>query len=506
MSVAIRYDMFCQMAYQPLPQRKQRILQQIQKNESFYIIVKEKQPWTFRDIFPVFLEELSAKIKAADMHLFDKGYEVQMIDADALQTLIQQQENISVVRIYDRLPFYQDYPLHPKQPEIPKTPLSINSEQKGASTESKDPQTLPAIKNLISMLDAQDRSAISKLPTYSFFEKFPQLLQKLVQVTGVDLQELDSIVGVDGLTAMTMKTPTADVSKDVLQKYLNYFGLGAYLYRYRDHCSELRQELNRHPEICKYKIVPAKVSTQEPFELVEMKRAKDDNGAYLYQLKFKSKDREQTCIDISPLGMIIGKKYELEGLQPLSENTNRSIPNNSLPSEKPAVSTKDKKVNLLADSKEQQKLLESLKQKDSDCTEVYLKTRKDYVLRYLKLQNPTGREIQIKEAEKYYTQLSANEDILDEFFWKICFPQKAKDLLSDNQEYQKRKDNQPKDLVIKDYTAEKLRKEFHLKYGWETYFFFAELKNHPKKTMEQLKYRKTDPQYQKNNKNQKDSE
>ena len=62
-------------------------------------------------------------------------------------------------------------------------------------------------------------------------------------------------------------------------------------------------------------------------------------------------------------------------------------------------------------------------------------------------------------------------------------------------EYQRRRANQPSPVKIKDYTATKFQKEFKIPV-YDVYFEMIDLKNAPVKTMERLRYRLTDPQYQ----------
>lgn len=501
---SLRYELFCEMAYGSDMERRSRILKELKKQKKFFLIVSpDTTPEDFaRKKFavyvdqaltmPVFLTLEAANKKAMEMDaVMDEKPMTVTSSYQALCSLAEKyQENhlITGLRFYERLPFYIDFSSSEWLGESQEKSAVQIPEIQGA-TPKANACSLPSLENpvgvekLIKMLDCQDRSKISNYPTYSFFEKFPQLMQKLIQVNKCDIKRMDDILGLpSGVTEMIITTPTIDVSKDVLRRVLTYFGLQEYQYRFKDNCSELQRELKSNSNICSFRISPAKISTKERFLLEDIKRAKDINGCWLYQLSFKSKARTYICVVTSPLGMIVGREYELEGLIPKPDEGEPSVV-----SVKPTVG-----------KEEGNEIVEKMKAQYEKDQRDYLSIRKDYVIRYFKLHNPENRALQLHEAEKHYNRMAKDDDLLDEFFWKNCCPQKIREELEKNPEYQRRRENQPKDLRIKDYTADKLRKEFHIKPAWEVYFYLADLRKMPKKTMERLRYLNSDPQYQKN--------
>lgn len=500
----LRYEMFCEMAYGSDTERRKQILNDLKEQKKFFLTVspdttpedyarKKFAVYVDEDLtMPVFLTLEGANKKALEKNAVMDGNPMTVTSSyQALCSLIEKYQRghlIKTLCFYDRLPFYVKIPSSEWVGEDPgQTTETLSPPISQKSTESKSDSAAKldhpvGLDKLIKMLDCQDRSKIANYPTYSIFEKFPQLLQKLIQVNKCDIKKMDEILGLPaGVTEMIITTPTIDVSKDVLKRILTYFGLQEYLYRYTDNCSELQRELKKNPNICSFRISPARVATKERFLLEDVKRAKDQNGCWLYQLSFKSKTRPYTCVVTSPLGMIQGKEYELEGLVSKSDDTKDSVLS----------------VNPVMGQEEGREIVEKMKAQYEQDQKDYLSVRRDYVIRYFKMHNPENRALQLQEAEKHYNRLAKDDDLLDEFFWKNCCPLKVKEELENNPEYQRRREAQPKDIRIKDYTADKLRKEFNIKPAWEVYFYLADLRKMPKKTMERLRYLQTDPQYQK---------
>lgn len=346
------------------------------------------------------------------------------------------------------------------------------------ATESHAPKTFIGVKELTHMFDCNEKAKIANLPSYSYFDQFPQVLGKLVGANHLDPQAIDQELDlVDGLTYQATHNPDIDLSKTTLQAYLKYFGLGAYLYRFAKQSSEVESEISQNTNFCKYQIIPAKISTKERFTLEKITRALDSNKAFLYQLQFKSKMRQKVCVVVSPLGYKQDKDYELVGLDPICDESGEN--------------TITQAVRPISDE-EGEAAYEKAKVKFEKEQRTYEELRKDYVIRYFKKQNPEQRILQFKEAEKHFTRISEYDDILDEFFWKI----KPFDLdLSADPEYQRRREQQPSAIMESKYTADMLQREYRFK-TWESYFWLADLRKSPRKTNDMLKYRKTDPQYQ----------
>lgn len=410
------------------------------------------------------------------------------ISANEVAEYLNSNPGISTIRIYEKRPFHLDFPatlfrgqtaFHPASASNSVTILPSELTSKDNLRIILNARTIKAVDGLKKMLDCQDRSKIAKFPTYSYFEKFPQLMSKLFEVSGLDRDLVGESIGLSrGVVNNIISDPAADISKEVLRKFLTCFGLEQYLYRYRGNSLELQKELSASPHI--REVVPAGSKTEERFKLTELKKGLEhQDNAWLYQLHLKSPQRDFVCTVVSPLGLIEGKEYEVKGLAPMVDQKENS---DVVPSAAPSGNEIDEVI-----AKE--------KERAEKAARNYLDIRKDMVLRYFKIQNPEGRAIQMQEAEKHYRRLAKNDDLLDEFFWKHCFIQRVREQLEQDPEYLRRKENQPKDIRVKDYTAEKLQREFKLK-AWESYFAMADLREAPRKTMERLNYRKTDPQYQ----------
>lgn len=397
----------------------------------------------------------------------------------ALATLVNTyvaSDRIKSVCFCGRPPFHIEVPANNLFPEAAP-------QEKRGETETVElsmPVATKGVDGLKKMLDCNDRSKIAQLPTYSFFENFPQLMAKLIQVNRCDANLMDGALNLpEGLTCKIISDPKADISMDVLKKYLAYFGLDEYLYRYAGNCQELASSLKRSPSICKYEIKTANGGTAEPFTLKDVKRQKDKNGAWLYQLSFENELRTVKCIVVSPLGMIIGKRYELGGLRPHCSEDTSATGTAFMPSQE-----------------KENELMRKLKEKQEKEQRSYEQIRRDQVISFFKRQNKEGRILQLKEAERYYDKLAKYDDLLDEFFWTHCCPKSVMERVEAEPEYQRRRANQPSPIKIKDYSATRLQKEFKIPI-YDVYFEMIELKNAPIKTLERLRYRLTDPQYQK---------
>lgn len=370
------------------------------------------------------------------------------------------------VCFFGKPPFHLTVPSDTLFPDV-----SHEEKEQNARISLETPIATKGVDGLKKMLDCNDRSKIANLPTYSFFENFPYLMGKLIQVNNCDPTLMDEALGLQsGLTKKIITEPKADVSVDVLKKYLAYFGLSEYLYRYAGSCSELASQLRQSPHICKYEITTANGSTEEPFELKEIRRQKDKNGAWLYQLVFESEFRVQKCVVTGPLGMIVGKRYCLGGLTPMQKEKDTSA----------------KAVASMPTAEKIDDITEMLKKKSEEEQRSYEQIRRDYVIAFFKRQNEKGRILNLHEAEAYYNRLAKEDDLLDEFFWTHCCPKSVRERLEHEPEYERRKANQPELIKIKNYTAYTLQKAFKIP-SYDLYFEMIALRNAPNKTLERLK-------------------
>ena len=428
-------------------------------------------------ILPVYLSEENARVKASTVGAVMPDGEPMTISSSrkALDTLMEQYKTkglLRYVRVYEKPPFYSQFLATDwlgAESEAIEEPEVEKPQVQATEPEQKEPRcaTSVGVDALRKMLDCSNRAEIAKLPTYGYMESFPQILQKLLQVNHCDAEQVNAELGLpEGVTSMIITNPKADLSKRVLKSYLTYFGLEAYLYRYAANSTELLMEIRNSPVISRYSIIPARVSTKEHFELKQIASAKDQNGAWLYRLTLTSAARTETVVVTSPLGMQVGKEYEIEGLEPVVDE--------ALTAEKVAVNA----------TKNPDSVVQAAKAAYEQERRTYEERRRDQVIAYFKNRNPEGIVLNLAQAEKHYERIAQNDALLDEFFWKLA--PKGKLVLDEYPEYQRRKANQPKDVEIKGYTAAKLAKEFKLR-EWEAYFELIELGKTPQKTLERLK-------------------
>lgn len=361
------------------------------------------------------------------------------------------------------------------EPEEPKPVLAEKIIEPGFPGFQK-PEVFKAVPELIKMFDCSDKSKICNLPSYSMMEQFPMLLDKLISVNEIHCADLDKAVGInDGLSQCIIKTPTIDLSKDVLKKILSYFGLGEYLYRFVGSSTELSREIKANSHIYQDKIINAKVSTKERFTLTDVKRAKDENGAFLYQLSMKSNARTLNFVVTSPLNFIIGKEYEICGLEPIGNDST----DGNLLSSKPVQVNTDNSV------------IEKAKEKYENAQREYLDMRKDSVIYFFKLHHPSKTPVlNLKECEALYTKLEKDDDLLDELFW-TCKALKAKEMLTKNEEALRKMAAQPNPVEVGGYTAKTLHDKFKFPL-YDVYFWLSDLRHNTKETKQKLVYLETE--------------
>lgn len=352
---------------------------------------------------------------------------------------------------------------------------------------------VPEVKQVLSMPAAADRR---KVDPAAHFENLHSLLNKLVQVNGIDPADLDKQLGMSpGFTKSLCDDLKRDnTPKKIVIQYLDYFDLTAYLYLFKGQCSEVAKELADNPHVDSYRVKQARNTTEERFKLLSVKTGTDSNGAYLYRLTLQSPHRKQDVIVSSSFNFVVDREYEIEGLSPLGDSAvaNKSAIKGAETTAAALVSTEEQEAEVLAKIEEEMK-----------------KRGKPQQQRQQQLQKKTDSRMSGKNRYMEETpeeQFEREKNIVLEYIIRTagCSPRDAQkkfeplsdfpDIVSDFAKYIKTK--KPGSCSSRGYNAARLMNKLH--YGpYDAYVMLAGLERDPKKTQEVLKYRETDPQYQK---------
>lgn len=331
---------------------------------------------------------------------------------------------------------------------------------------------LQGINRLKTMLDTFDKAERRKLDPALRCENAHQVCMDLVGANRLDPDEIDRKLNFQvGFTRrFCTDIVSMETSKEALKKLLDYFGLGSYLYIYKDYSKELMEELRRNPVVDKYALKPARITTKEPFELLEMCRGQDElNSAYVYGLTLKSESRRVKIVVSNPSGCVVGRSYDIIGLSPI---TNQTEPKNE-------AATRPE----LSDAR-MQEILKSIGKKQSNLiipskpgtklkgTPEEIQARQNYLIAYFKKRDG----INFQAAEQKYKVLAEDPDVLEAFYLYI-------------------KDRQWGYLARHGYTPKRLVQELHYP-PYEAYCIMIRLLTDTEKTITMLKHRAHEPQYQ----------
>lgn len=343
------------------------------------------------------------------------------------------------------------------------------------------------VRNALSTPAAAERK---KLDPGQQYENFHSLLEKLVYANQIQESELDRIIGVpEGFTKNFCRTLTSNaIPKKILERYLKYFGLSEYIYIFAKQCSELSAEIKDNPNLNKYPIKGATVHTKERFKLLSIRRGKDQQGAYVYQAVFESKHRKITQIVSNQLNLIVGKEYELDGLQDVDEGVTSR------------VSTKDSagvEASPIPSEEEEEAVLKQLEEKAQ---------KKEPAQSIQPNKRNTGKNRYIIETPE--EKLEKEKNIIIKYIIETegCNAKKAQQMLDpfvnhiDVIECFAKYLSEQKfgSFAVRGYTPKKLMDKLHLS-PYEAFCKLAELEEKPDETLQWLKYRETDPQYNRQN-------
>lgn len=320
------------------------------------------------------------------------------------------------------------------------------------ATEPKDPVLSSLVKEIKSCLDMTENRLRKQVDPGLVYNNVHSLIGKLLFANPrVDIYKLENTLGLPGgFLALYIKDKvSSSISKEKLVALLNYYGLAAYTYQFKKYCNDLRTELRDSKFIDVCDIRAASVHTKETFELLELNRGTTEDGFYVYGARFQSTFRVVDLIVSTPLGLVIGKHYELFNLPPLSENSQNIPESRTLEDLSPAFPRERSVEEVLMDS----------------------------VISYFKKEE----SVTVKEAKKRYAVLDRHPDIQMEF---AKFTQTGR----------------PGKIKVREYSANYLIQTLHFT-PYEAYVKLCELRDKPTDTLQFLKYRERDPQYRKKKNN-----
>jgi len=430
--------------------------------------------------------------------------------AEAVIKGLSKTRKIHAVKFYGIPPVATILKLHneaasPKAELGLSVPPSIPSERPGSAPQP-EPQILaskledekwklvPDVKKALSMPAAADRR---KIDPAAHFENLHSLLGKLIQANGLDPAALDVQFGLpQGFTKKLCEDLKGDTTpKNIVRRYLEFFGLAEHLYIFQKECSEIAEELLNNPQIDAYKVKLARNTTEERFKLLSVKSKLDNNSALIYRLELKSPHRTQNVVVSTPFNFIVGKEYAIDGLSPITNNTdaNKAATKGAERPSAAIVSTKEEEEAVLAKiqaetknkgkpsqrqdtSSKQNGRMAGKKRYLDETPEERFDREKGIILEFIiRTSGCNARDAQIK-----FKSLADYPEIVSDFAKYI-------------------KTRKPGSCSSHGYNAKRLMDKLH--YGpYDAYAMLASLERDPKKTQEVLKYRETDPQYQKREK------
>lgn len=433
------------------------------KSKEFSVYVSEK-----KELY-VFIDRTDARQFAAQNGLLSGNSPmVIFVSYHTLEDLVERyrkRDLISRIKIFARRPLFLYCPLG----YFGQNHDSVKKEALMSPSEPVEDIIYPQRKftmvdDVKKVLDLAEVSKRRVIDPGLICENLHAVIEKLIQFNKLDINEVESQLRLPSgmLRSFCQDRVSSNISKATAVKLLRYFGLEHYLYQYKKYCTELISELNHDDTIDVYEIKPANVKTAEKFKLVNMARGCDTkNNAYVYELTLKSKTREIKLVVSTPLNYVIGKSYEIVGIDS-TEKMDSVIPTEKNPakmSDPPAPVQKPQRSR-------------NIKQATEEDPE---EADKSTVIGYLKKTYGDNFELANKKL-----QALGDIDIIHAFAFYI-------------------RTKRPGKINEAGYTPGYLMQELHME-PFEAYKSIADLRRDPKGTKQMLIYRKTDPQYQKQEK------
>lgn len=353
---------------------------------------------------------------------------------------------------------------------------------------------LKLVDEVRKVLSEPSKAERKKLDPSGSYLNLHYLVEKLVFANRIDPMEMDELLGLNkGFTKNFISDKRDDaIPMEAAERYLRYFGLQEFLYLFPADCKELREMLKNHPQMDKYQPKAAKgpEAGKEVFELTGIEQTKTDKGFNVFRLTFKSPDRPKPVRVISStnIDMNVGWKYTLEGLEParslstISHVTGAATATASEPSQgelEAALEKAKEKEKAASDKKHGKTAPQQAREGKSryyDTTpeqkaEKDRQTVLEWIIKHKKVSS--------KEAMAEMAKFEDDTDVLAAFA-KYC----AKE------------DKAASNFGRRGYTPARLMRKLNFT-PVEAFTILSDLRTKPQETLQMLKYRETNPQYQK---------
>lgn len=346
---------------------------------------------------------------------------------------------------------------------------------------------LVLVEKVRQVLSEPSRAARRKLDPAESYLNLHSLIEKLIFSNHIDPVEMDERLGLNtGYTKMFISDKTKDtVPINIAGKYLRYFGLYEFLYLFRKDCKELREMLKAHPKLDQYDVVQAKGNRagEEVFTLTQIEQTKNKEGINVFRLTFTSPDRDKPfqMVSSTNLDMNIGNKYVLPGLEPAKPlSTLSSIKGAATGSADSGPSAEEMAAAL---AKAEEKAAQAKKpggqkpasDKPQDMApEEKAEADRQTVLGWI----IEHKKISSKEAKDEMAKFDKDPEVMAAFALFATSGSRA-----------------ASSFGRRGYTPARLMK--NLRYTpTEAFTILADIRTKPNETLQMLKYRETDPQYQ----------
>lgn len=376
--------------------------------------------------------------------------------------------------------------------ESPSTIMSTDLPPHPAAPEPDGEEPSSHVFELVAevreVLNTPARADRRKIDRSDYYTNFHTLLDKLLLANGLGSSTMDEALGLNpGFTEMQRREVTkSNIPKDIMLKYLDFFGLREFLYVFKEQSLELAKELRDTPDMDKYEIKKAGAKTIEAFTLIKVESKKVD-GINRYRMLYKSDHRTVSSVESSIFDRIKGGKYQINGLDPvdtglqgrLAENENAStqaadaVPQDAIENILKQLDSKDKHGCVPRQPKQGRGDAKPCRG-ESMTPDAQMERDRSTVLGWI----CQTKKVSSAEAKNMMAKFSDNSTVLASFA-KYISTKKA-----------------DTSYARFGYTPRRLMTELHFDII-EAYEIMAAFESDPKGTKQYLKYRETDPQYQK---------
>lgn len=390
---------------------------------------------------------------------------------------------IKNIKMYGKRPFYILCPLELFEAEEnstvlkevpasedPPTPIAPVEERKEETAAVEQQRSFVLVDDIKKFLDTAEVSVRRSINPGLSYENVHDVIEILIAKNQLKKEDVERELELPSgwLTTFCKDKTSTKTSKETLRKLLQYFGLGEYIYQYKNYCGELLRQLKEDRSIDIYEIRESTAVTNKEYKITSIKRGKlKKDGAYAYRLLLKSDEDElEVCVS-TPRGYIVGREYEIVELDGKKSKPMPVSRNNPTDNKKDTAMPTNNPVSQRYVSRAEEKAKYGKSQEPNQ-------TAKDIndIIRYLKEEYGDTAQA----ASQKILKLMKHEDIIKSFALYI------------------RKKNPGKARSL-DYTAGRLMNELHYE-PYEAYCILADLRENPKETKQMLIYRERDPQYQ----------